>query len=277
MRVVELAVPVAEAELATDRLWAAGASAVEERDDGDRVVFRTVLATVDEVSRERLGTIPETWVVRFVDVDDAPAETWREFSVPIRVNGDLEIRPAWYEGPASTCPTVIEIEPAGSFGLGDHPTTRLSADAVWRSVRDGDRVLDVGCGTGVLSIAAIERGARHVVAIDVAEAAREATVANAERHGVGDRIEASCTPLAEIDGAFDLVVANILAPTLVALAPDLRRVLAPSGRLVISGILAGRHEHVLAALEPLRAVRTDVLDAWACVELAAASAGSSAG
>lgn len=276
MRIVEVVVPRPDADVATGRLWGAGATAIEERDDGDHVVFRTVLAADDETSSARLGALPPGWSIRFVDVDDAPAETWREFAVPIVVNDDLEIRPAWYEASSEPGRTVIQIEPAGSFGLGDHPTTRLSADAVWRSVRAGDRVLDVGCGSGVLSIVAIERGAEHVVAIDVAEAAREATAANAERHGVGDAIEASCTPLNEIDGEFDLVVANILAPTLVALADDLRRVLAPTGRLVISGILAGRHDHVLDALEPLEAVRTDELAGWASVELAAGATSSSA-
>lgn len=277
MRVVELVVPAHDADLATDRLWAAGASAIEERDDGEHVVFRTVLAADDRVSTERLGSLPAGWNVGFVDVDDTPAETWREFAVPIEVNDELEIRPAWSDAPLQPGRTVIEIEPAGSFGLGDHPTTRLSADAVWRAVRPGDRVLDVGCGTGVLSIVAVERGASSVVAIDVAEAAREATEHNAARHGVDGRIDASCTPLAEIDGPFDLVVANILAPTLVALAPDLRRVLGPEGRLVISGILAERHDHVIEALAPLVTTRTDVIDAWAAVELAAGATDSSAG
>lgn len=277
MRVVELTVPVHDAELAVDRLWAAGASAVEERSGVDRAVFRTVLAASDDVSRVRLGDLPAGWSLHFVDVDDAPAETWREFAVPIRVNERLELRPAWFDGPVDANRTVIRIEPAGSFGLGDHPTTRLSADAVWRTVQPGDRVLDVGCGTGVLSIVAVERGASRVIAIDVAEAAREATVSNAVRHGVGDRIEASCTPLAEIDGEFDVVAANILAPTLVALANDLRRVLAPSGRLVISGVLAGRHDHVLDALAPLTVDRTVELDAWACVEMVGGPTDASAG
>ena len=276
MRLVEVVVPAGEADLGSDRLWAAGASAVEEHEVGGDVVLRTVLASDDAVSRRRLGALPVGWTLRFVDVDDAPAETWRDFAVPVRVNDELEIRPAWCEVPPRTGRTVIEIEPAGSFGLGDHPTTRLSADAVWRNARPGHRVLDVGCGTGVLAIVAVERGASRVVAIDVAEAAREATEANARRNGVAEQIEASSRPLAEIDGEFDLVVANILAPTLVALAADLLRVLAPSGRLVISGILAGQHDHVVAALAPLRRVRTVELDSWACVELIAGASGPSA-
>lgn len=268
MRVVTLVVPAHDAELAADRLWVAGATAVEEvPGDEHTAIVRTVLAADDETSLARLGPVPGGWRVTFVDADDAPSEAWRDHARPIVVNDHLVIAPAWVASDVPDGPVVIPIEPAGSFGLGDHPTTRLSADAVWRLCRPGDRVLDVGCGSGVLAIAAVLRGASHATAIDVAEAAREASITNAVANGVHDHIDVSCTPLADVDGPFDLVVANILAPTLVELATDLRRVLAPGGRLVISGILADRHAHVLAALEPLRVESTATLDAWACVEL----------
>ena len=267
MRVVEVDVPPADAELATDRLWSAGATAIEERDVGGRLVYRTILATDDDVSLARLGPLPDAWTVRFVDEPDAPSEAWRDFAETIVVNDELEIRPAWLAGGDGSGRVVVAIEPAGSFGLGDHPTTRLSAGAVWDVVRSGDEVLDVGCGSGVLSIVALQRGARRAVAIDVAEAAREATVQNARSNGVADRVDASCRPLADIDGTFDVVVANILAPTLVELADDLCRTLAAEGTLIISGILAGRHDHVLAALGPLRVIETVECDGWAAVTL----------
>ena len=91
-------------------------------------------------------------------------------------------------------------------------------------------------------------------------------MANAERNGVAERIDASTRPLAEVDGAFDVVLANILAPTLVALATDLRRVVSPTGVLLISGVLDGAYDHVVAALAPLRATSTYALDGWAAVE-----------
>lgn len=268
MRILVLTVPESDAELAVDRLWSAGARAIEEATDGPgTAVLRTVLAESDTVSMQRLGEPRAGWIVRFDEVDDAPAQTWREFAEPVAVNDELVIRPAWLPARQRSDRTEIEIEPGGSFGLGDHPTTRLSADATWRLTRAGDRVLDVGCGSGVLSIIAAVRGADEVVAIDVAEAAREATDDNARRNHVGDRISASTSQVADVDQVFDLVLANLLAPTLIAIAPDLLRLTAPEGRLVISGVLAGLHDHVLAALAPMLVVTTTELDGWAAVEL----------
>jgi ribosomal protein L11 methyltransferase len=118
-------------------------------------------------------------------------------------------------------------------------------------------VIDVGCGTGVIAVTAAVLQDRPVRAIDVASAAVEATIDNARRNGVGDRVQVDATALADIDDDYDVVVANILAPTLVSLAADLRRVTRPTGRLVISGILAGSHQHVLDALAPMEVERTD--------------------
>ncbi len=111
-------------------------------------------------------------------------------------------------------------------------------------------------------------GGSSVRAVDVASAAVEATSGNAIRNGVADRIVVDTTPAGDLDGTHHLVVANILAPTLVELADDLRRLTALDGRLVISGILADRHDHVVAALAPMVVERTDVLDGWAAVTLA---------
>jgi ribosomal protein L11 methyltransferase len=93
------------------------------------------------------------------------------------------------------------------------------------------------------------------------------TLENAVRNGVDDRVQVSTMPLAEVEGTYELVVANILAPTLVELADDLLRVLAADGTLVISGVLDGRFDHVVAALAPARVVAVDVLDGWAAVTL----------
>jgi ribosomal protein L11 methyltransferase len=111
-------------------------------------------------------------------------------------------------------------------------------------------------------------GASSARAIDIAPASVEVTRANADLNRVGDRIDVSTTALADVDGQFDIVVANILAPTLIDLAEDLIRVTAPRGALVISGVLADRHEHVEAALQPLERSNRATLDGWAALTLA---------
>lgn len=267
MRILQISAPSAGAELAADRLWGAGARAVEEVElAGGRVGLRSVLAGNDATSLARLGPLPDGWQAEWIDVADEPAQTWRSFARPIAIGDDLVIRPAWC-APIGDGRLEIEVEPGGSFGLGDHPTTRLSAAATRRLVEPGSSVLDVGCGSGVLGIVAALRGASNVVAIDIAEAAVEATVDNARRNGVASLVDASSTPITEIEGPYDLVVANILAPSIIAMADDLRRVLGPGGALLISGVLAERFDHVVAALHPLRIVSVDTIDAWAALEL----------
>jgi ribosomal protein L11 methyltransferase len=169
--------------------------------------------------------------------------------------------PAWvpYEGPG----TVLHIEPGATFGMGDHPTTILCLRAVRRLMCPGDTVLDVGCGSGVLAIAAMKLGASRVVGIDIAHAAVPVTLDNAARNGVV--VDVSTTALADVDHHFDLVLANILAPALIALAPHLRRV--SGSTLVISGILEDTYQHVLEALAPMQVAEVDTLDGWAAVTL----------
>ncbi len=269
MRVLELEVPIADVELAADRLWSAGAQAVEECTPREgRVCLRTVLAADHDQSSRRLGPLGSNWTLTHVDVDDEPTQTWREFATPVEISPTLVIAPAWQPPPPAVAGRLtVVIEPGGAFGLGDHPTTRLSAAAVERLVPLRGRVLDVGCGTGVLAIIAALNGAGATVAVDIAEAAVEATVDNAQRNGVQRAISVSTTGVDVLDGQFDLVVANVLAPALVAMAPHLRRLTSAAGSLVISGLLADSYDRVAQSLAPMLVQRVDLLDGWAAVEL----------
>jgi ribosomal protein L11 methyltransferase len=253
-----------DVEVVSDALWSLGVVAVEERSTVDGgVELWTSLGDVDPATIEW----PQQWPWRLVEIDESVADTWREFAEPIVIEPDLVVRPAWvpYEAPVGV--TVVHIEPGATFGMGDHPTTILSLRALRRLVTPGCTVLDVGCGSGVLAIGACLFGAAAAVGVDIAPAAVPVTEANALANGVADRMTVSTTDLQDVPGVHDVVVANILAPTLIALAPDLRRVVAPGGALVISGILASAHAHVLAALAPLHAVATDEMDGWVAVTL----------
>lgn len=270
MKALVVTVAPAAVEVASDALWGLGVVAVEERAAGEMVELWTSLGD---------ATVPADfpWAWRWQDVDEAVADTWRDYATPIEVEPGLVVRPAWvpYDAPAGT--VVLHIEPGSTFGMGDHPTTVLCLRAAHRLVTPECSVLDVGCGSGVLAVAAMRFGAGRAVGVDIAPAAVPVTLANAAANGV--QVAVSTTDLADVTGQFDLVLANILAPTLVALAADLRRVLTAGGRLVISGILAAHHAHVLEALAPLEVEHTDVLDGWAAVTLrhpAASSASTSA-
>ena len=262
-----------EVELASDALWSLGVVAIEERAAADRVELWTSLGDDSDVVIAAASQRLAHWSWRFVEVDEAVADTWRAHALPVWVEPDLVICPAWvpFEPNSDVEPgvTVLRIEPGATFGLGDHPTTMLSMRAIRQALHAGSTVLDVGCGSGVLAVGACVLGASHAVAIDIAPASVPITKANAATNGVADLVEVSTNSLAEIDGQFDIVVANILAPTLIELADDLVRAVAPSGVLIISGVLANRHEHVEEALRPLRRIHRQTLDGWAAITLAA--------
>jgi ribosomal protein L11 methyltransferase len=135
---------------------------------------------------------------------------------------------------------VVELEPGRAFGTGLHETTRLVAGvlAERRAALVGAKVLDVGCGSGVLALVALELGAGAVRAVDIDPDAVAVTRENAVRNGVGDRLVADETPAGDLTERYDVVLANIEARTLVELAPDLMGRVAPGGTLVLSGILA---------------------------------------
>lgn len=269
-----VAVPASEAELAADALWALGVAAIEERgaEDGttDHVVELWTSLGDDAASVTRAAEgFPARWRWRLVDVDESVADTWRAHVTPTWVADDLVLVPAWlpFEPPPGAL--GVRVEPGAAFGLGNHPTTMAALRAVRTALFPGATVLDVGCGSGVLGITACLLGAARCEAIDISPAAVTATNDNAVANGVGGQVRASTTPLAEIDETFDVVAANILAPVLVELADDLRRVLAPAGVLVFSGVLTDRFEHVVDALAPLRVIEVDRLEGWAAVSLRA--------
>ena len=286
-RVIAVAVEGALAEVVADRMWGWGVRGVAESELGDgRVELVTSVGDDDGAIDSALATLDAAWSREVREVDDEVAAvdpahlapTWYlpgMASVPASLL-DLDARRRPTEVALAGADLVTVVEPGAAFGLGDHPTTRSSMAALAGLLLDGgvvgdppahDRVLDVGCGTGALAVLAAQLGATRVRAIDVAPAAVDATRRNAERNGVDGRIEVDATPVGELTGAWPLVVANILAPVLIAMAPDLRRLLAPGGSLVVSGLLAERHDHVLRALEPLAPVGSIVDEGWITIEL----------
>jgi ribosomal protein L11 methyltransferase len=162
---------------------------------------------------------------------------------PIRVNDRLWIVPSWHDAPDPAA-INLELDPGLAFGTGSHPTTRLCLEWLCANVQAGASVLDYGCGSGILAIAAAKLGARPVVGVDIDENALAAAAANAERNGVALQLAHSRHPL---DTAFDIVVANILTNPLCVLAPLLAERTRIGGRIALSGILTTQIEQVRQA------------------------------
>jgi ribosomal protein L11 methyltransferase len=264
-------VPEIDEELAADRLWQLGVEAVGigQVVDGQVELWTSVGATEESIQRA-VDQLDPGWVWRTADVV-TPVETWREHVGPTWYGPTGVVVPQWQadELDAGEDVLVTLIEPASSFGLGDHPTTRLSLRALTDHLADHDAssVLDVGCGSGVLGIVAAQRGVATIRATDISAGAVEATIANAQLNGVIDHIEVDMAELSTISDTYDVVVANILAPVLVSLAADLRRLTAADGVLIISGILGDDHQHVLDALAPMQVEQTTIDAGWASIQL----------
>lgn len=260
-------VPGTEAELASDTLWALGVLAIEERDPGSGTedhfveLWTSLGEDVDEVARAA-EAFPARWRWRLVEVDESVADNWRAHARPSWVTDALVVVPSWVHFDPPEGATVVWIDPGETFGMADHPTTVLTARGLLGALRPDATVLDVGCGSGVLSVIAALHGASYVRAVDIHPAAVPVTRANAEANGVAGPIDVDLGGLESIDGPFDVVVANILAPALIDLAPELVRLVATDGTLIISGILTTRHDHVVAALAPLVVVERHEHDGW---------------
>lgn len=251
---LSLELPLARAEEVAALLFEAGASGVEVRDGEGTPMPGTPLpapgnallvawfggrAAAEEVRAALGGELAEV-------ADQDWGEGWKRDFRPLDV-GRVRVRPSWITGSPPPGAVEVVLDPGMAFGTGSHPTTSLCLAALsdLLAERPGASVLDVGTGSGILAIAARKLGAGRVAANDddpkAVEVARENAAAN------GAEVEIALAPARRIPGAFDLVVANILANTLVELAPDLAEKLAPGGVVLLSGILAPQEEEVRRA------------------------------
>jgi len=181
---------------------------------------------------------------------------------PIRVSERLWIVPSWHESPDPAAVNLI-LDPGMAFGTGSHPTTRLCLEWLERNVSADCTVLDYGCGSGILAIAAARLGAGRVAGVDIDPQAVEAAKANAERNGVTALFADSAQPVA---GEYDLVVANILSNPLRVLAPAICAHVRSGGRLALSGILREQAEEIIgiyAQWLPMQVA--DTREDWVCL------------
>ena len=212
--------------------------------------------------------------VRGVDEEDW-AESWKEHFHVERFGKRVVVVPSWRAYDPAPEDVVITLDPGMAFGTGQHETTRMCIEALERVVKAHDRVLDAGCGSGILSLVAAKLGAREVVAVDIDDACARITSENARANGVESVVRAAQGSLGDAwpfdespDGRFDVVVANIIARVIVELAQPLVDVVADGGRLIVSGIIEEREAEVRAAIEAagLRVEHVRAMADWRCIE-----------
>ena len=269
---VSLVVGGAEAEALADSLQAAGALATEIADadagtadedavfgepGGEPALWRRCRVSALLASEADAGGIVDAALdasgasalgsasLHRVEDADWVRETQRQFE-PIRAGERLWIVPTWHQPPDPGALNIV-LDPGAAFGTGSHPTTRLVLAWLEREVRAGDSVLDYGCGSGILAIAAVKLGAAQATGVDVDPLALEAARYNAARNGVA---LALADGSATLPGVARVTVANILANPLRMLAPLLAAHTAPGGAMALSGILESQALDVIAAYAP---------------------------
>jgi ribosomal protein L11 methyltransferase len=194
-----------------------------------------------------LGLAPTAIAIEHVEDRVWEREWLRDFR-PMRFGRRLWVCPTGQrpQGPAEV---VLELDPGLAFGTGTHPTTALCLEWLDGAIAGGERVLDFGCGSGILALAALTLGAAAATAFDIDPQALHATRANAARTGLSDRIAVPALA-GDIEGRFDVVLANILSGPLIGLAPAFAPKARAGGALVLAGILARQAEEVAAAYRP---------------------------
>ncbi len=201
------------------------------------------------------------WTVEEVAEQNWVRLTQSQFD-PIRVSERLWIVPSWHAAPDPAAVNLV-LDPGMAFGTGSHATTRLCLEWLERNVRSGCSVLDYGCGSGILAIAAARLGAGNVAGVDIDPLAVEAARANAERNGVMATFHDSAQP---VTGAYDLVVANILSNPLRLLAPAICAHVRRGGRLALSGILREQADEIMTIYGQWLPMQVaDFREDWVCL------------
>ncbi|MGE5139286.1 MAG: 50S ribosomal protein L11 methyltransferase [Rudaea sp.] len=274
MNVVELAVQAdaegAEAVAAVLNEYAYGGAVVEQTvtpEPGETIdparpfTVRAFLLQDEQVAAKReaieravwfLGQIRPLGELRERVLEEADwANAWKKFYTVLHVGAHTVIKPSWLSYTAQPGEVVVELDPGMAFGTGLHPTTRLCLAALEKYVRAGDRMMDIGTGSGILSIGAAKYGARSIDARDIDPIAVETAKKNVELSGVQDIVSVSQGSISVNEPAVqsDIDAANILAEVIADLAPALAHHLRPGGILIASGILVEKAEIVRAAFE----------------------------
>lgn len=275
-----------KAEILSECLMNAGAAAVTFQDAEDRPIFEPAPGTTplwktlfviglfdaenDLVSVKRFlksNVDPDTFSTLQIDPleDKNWSLTWMEHFHPMRFGQKLWICPSWHE-PLAPNDINIMLDPGLAFGTGTHPTTHLCLEWLDSNPPQNAHIIDYGCGSGILSIAAIMLGAAHVYAIDNDPQALTSTKLNAEKNAIKDDTLTIGLPNLKINKKADLILANILANTLVELLPTFLDNLNATGKIVLSGLLENQIELIRQNYEPyFKIIEIAKYEEWALI------------
>lgn len=229
--------------------------------------------TIDEAVsflRERLtaAKIGHTIDLSNVQEDDW-LNNWRKFFKPMPVGEKLLINPSWYEDTDPKGRAVLNIDPGLAFGTGKHETTRLCLETLERYIEGGESVLDVGCGSGILGIAAVLLGAESAFGVDIDETAVRTANENAAFNHADGKFSAIAGDLVDkVQGKYDIIVANIVADAIIALSASVKAFMKPDSVYIVSGIIDTRADDVKNAVgDSFEIVEENTLGGWYCFVL----------
>ena len=205
------------------------------------------------------------------------ANNWKQYFKPLCVGDKLLIKPSWEEAPANDTRIILEIDPASSFGTGQHNTTQLCLELLEKNINGSEKVLDLGCGSGILSIAAILLGADYCTAVDIDENSVKIAKENAEKNNISkEKYTAYCGNVITDDGlvktignGYKIVVANIVADVLIGMSELFSDFLTDDGILIMSGIIVERKDEVIEVVENqgFKVISVAEKDGWAAVSM----------
>lgn len=241
-------------------LWEIDMDEVKPRINAGIAVFEAVLGT--EISSAYYDLRDEDW-----------QDSWKQYYKPFRVGEHFVIKPTWEEYSPQEGDEVIELDPGLAFGTGNHPTTGGALQLIEKYVKQGMKVIDCGCGSGILAVAAAKRGADRVYAVDIDHDAVLASVKNLRLNGLVRNAEVFCADVTKRDfsriGPFDVAVANIVADVIIPMLTPLEKITVAGSILIAGGIIAHRKDEVFAALDAHHFEIKEVLQVGDWITLAA--------
>lgn len=218
-------------------------------------LLESVAAVIESIRLEVValtdfGLDPGRGEVLLAEVEEEDwATAWKQYYKPVRIGQRVIVKPSWENVDAPEGVVVVELDPGMAFGTGTHPTTMMCLEYLELTELRDKRVLDMGCGSGILSIAAAKLGAREVVALDYDPVAVDVAKKNVEHNRVNDKVFVGESNLfSKASGTFDIIVANIIARVIIEAIPDVHKYLNPGGLFLASGIIREKQDAVEDAL-----------------------------